>query len=343
MPRVLRADVLNGDAPEPGPGLGQVLRGAGGGRVGPRLRGGRGGPAPRGVGRGGPVPRGRLPGQLGLQARVDIGPRGHPGGRLRRGIRPTRGAGYGGNRAEGDKSADDSDNAETNAGVNSVIAESLGNLTKLVTDLQERVERQSGDIKESVKKDIEEETSKINHKVTTQINNNLDKFDQSKSEEKFKFKASGAAISRIVEVRGKLRVALAEGDRDFDAFSETKTGKAIQEALDILDRQEGLIRLAENSKHGYKLVDKLKEDSTGYSYLNDPELVKRIKAAEKDLEKEYEANSKKSYGGRWQSGARNRSRSRSRSPARREKKSASPPRGRGFGFQCYWCGGQGHS
>ena len=123
----------------------------------------------------------------------------------------------------------------------------------------------------------------------------MDKFDQTKSEENFKFKVSGAAISRIVEVCGKLQVALAEGHRDLDDFSETNTGKAIQEALDILDRQEGLIRLAETSKHGYKLVDKLKEDSTGYSYLTDPELVKRIKIAEKDLEKEYEANSKKSY------------------------------------------------
>ena len=62
----------------------------------------------------------------------------------------------------------------------------------------------------------------------------------------------------------KLRVALAKGERDFDLFYDTKTGKAIQEALDILERQEGLIRLAENSKNGYKL-DKLKEKTTSYA------------------------------------------------------------------------------
>lgn len=129
----------------------------------------------------------------------------------------------------------------------------------------------------------------------------------------------------------KLRVALAKGERDFDLFYDTKTGKAIQEALDILERQEGLIRLAENSKHGYKLVDKLKEKTTSYSYLHDPELVKRIKLAEKDLDKEYEASaSKKSFGGGLSGGARNRSR-------------LSPTRGRGFGFKCYWSQVPGHS
>ena len=55
-PRVLRADVLNGDAPPPGPGLQPVNRGRGRGTAA--------------AGRGG---RGRLPGQLGQRAHVDIG------------------------------------------------------------------------------------------------------------------------------------------------------------------------------------------------------------------------------------------------------------------------------
>ena len=77
------------------------------------------------------------------------------------------------NRTDCDTSGDDPDNADRagihagSAGVTHVIAQSLGNLTKLVTDIQDRVERQSGDIKESVKKDIEEKVSKINQKVTT--------------------------------------------------------------------------------------------------------------------------------------------------------------------------------
>lgn len=39
--------------------------------------------------------------------------------------------------------------------------------------------------------DIEDEISKINHKVTTQININLDKFDQNKSKEKVQGFGSG--------------------------------------------------------------------------------------------------------------------------------------------------------
>ena len=336
--RILRADVLNG-APPPGAGLGPVIRGGRAGGVG------RGGRVGRGAGRGVPAPDPRLAGlgQLGRALRVDLEGLGQDGGgqrrgRLLRGLRPTRGVGAAVGGGDGAAAGGGGDG-------NNLIAESLGNLTKLVTDLQDKFEKQTVENEESFNRKIEEENSKITHKVTTQINNNLEKFDQTKSEEKFKFKVSGAAISRIVEVRVKLRVALAEGDRDFEDFADTKTGKSIKEALDILDRQEGLFRLAETNKHRYKLVDKITEDSTTYSYLSDPELVKKIKAAEKDLDKGYETGGKKTYGGRWtgSGGARFRSRSRSRSPARREKKGASPPRGRGFGFECHWCHQQGHS
>ena len=101
------------------------------------------------------------------------------------------------------------------------ITEALGNLTNLVKDLQERLDNQKEEFRETVNKKIEEENVKIQHKVVTQLNNNLDKFEQTKSEEKFKFKASGVAIARIVEVRGKIRAAGAEGERDFEDFWQT--------------------------------------------------------------------------------------------------------------------------
>ena len=189
-PRILRADVLNGRAPAP-PSPGGSPVGPRGGRV---ARPGRG------------FCRGRVRGlrgirpldqyrQLGLAAQVivDQARQGTTGGigRLRRGLRPSRGSSRGGS----------SDPGVANRDQNSAIIE---NLTKLVTDLQERLERQNDELQETVKRKIEEEKAKIQHKVSTQINNNLDKFEQTKPEEMFKLKASGSDIDRIVEVRGKI-------------------------------------------------------------------------------------------------------------------------------------------
>ena len=100
------------------------------------------------------------------------------------------------------------------------------------------------------------------------------------------FKASAAAMERIVEVRKKIRIAITEGERDFVDFLDTKTGEALREALEILDRHEGFTRLAESSKHGYKLLDRLEENKNMYDILKDPELVKRAIAAEKELDEE---------------------------------------------------------
>ena len=167
----------------------------------------------------------------------------------------------------------------------------------------------------------------------------MDKLDQHKKEEKFKYKASASAIARIVEIRSKAREAVAEGERDFEDFGETKTGEALQEILDILERQEGFIRLAESSKHGYRLVDKLQEKAKTYPHFNDPDVVKRIQEAEKELDKEDEKTKKNTWG---RSRSRSGSRTRSRSRTRKAKKGSSPSR-KGYGFSCYWCGRPGHS
>ena len=217
-------------------------------------------------------------------------------------------------------------------------------MTTLVKELQENLDSTKEEFNQSVNKRIEEGNSKIQHKVVTQINDNFEKLEQTKCEEKFKFKASGAAIARIVEIRVKLREAGAEGERDFEDFWDTATGKILADTLEVLDRQEGLIRLAESSKHGYKVVDKLQEDNKSYSYISDPELVKKVKAAEKELDKEDEVSKKFGSSSRRHYRSRSGSRSRSRSPTRREKKGSSPRRSRGgYGFECYWCGKQGHS
>ena len=205
-------------------------------------------------------------------------------------------------------------------------------MTKLVTDLQGQVEKQQEEIKESVGKKLEEEKAKIQHKVNTELNENLEKLDKTKTEEKFKFKASGAAIGRIAEIRPLVRAALTEGSADFVDFETSRTHELLSEILKTLDKQEGLVRLAERSRHGYRLVDKIQEEDRSGGYLTDPDLLRKIKLAEKELDKDEEGEKREV--------ARARKRGRSRSPAREEKKS---PARRRDGFQCHWCGGQGHS
>jgi hypothetical protein len=210
-------------------------------------------------------------------------------------------------------------------------------LTRLVTDLQERVESQDRNFRDTLKTKLDEERAVTHYKLSTEINDKVGQIESTKTDEKFKFKASGSAIGRITEVRALARVAIVEGERDFQDFGATKTGKALVDILGVLDRQEGLIRLAENSKHGYKIVDKVQETSSTYAYLKDPELIKKIKAAEKDLDNEA---GKAPFRGRKRS--RSRSRSRSHSRTRSTKKKGSPARKRGS-FECYWCSRQGHS
>ena len=104
----------------------------------------------------------------------------------------------------------------------------------------------------------------------------------------FKHKASTSAVGCIVEVRKRIREALTEGDRDFDEFVQTKTGKILVGVVDLLNDQEGLIRLAEKSKFGYKLLDKIMNQKEAPVLIKDPELLKKIEDAEKELEKEDE-------------------------------------------------------
>ena len=248
---------------------------------------------------------------------------------LRRGCVPSRGGASGRGR----------DAASTSPSPDRSTPLYIENLTNLVKTLQEKLDKQSQDIDEAVERKLEEERSKVQHQVATQINKNLDILDQNKKEEKFKYKASASAIARIVEIRSKAREAVAEGERDFEDFGETKTGEALQEILDILERQEGFIRLAESSKHGYRLVDKLQEKAKTYPHFSDPDLVKRIQEAEKDLDKEDEKVKKSA---RRRSRSRSGSRTRSRSRTRKAKKGSSPSR-KGYGFSCYWCGRPGHS
>ena len=197
--------------------------------------------------------------------------------------------------------------------------------------------------KNQAKRDLEEQKSIIQHDINSDVNKKISKFDEIKSNETFKYKSSGTSIKRICEIRSKIREAITEGERDFEDFSTSNTSKILNEALDALDNQEGLIRLAETNKFGYKLVAKLEASSTaGYTLIKDAETIKKIKNAEKELEKSAEREnetSKRRYRRRQE---RSRSRSRSRSRAPRQKKSSSA-RNYNRDFTCHWCGRPGHS
>ena len=105
-----------------------------------------------------------------------------------------------------------------------------------------------------------------------------------------------------------MREAVTEGERDFEDFHETKTGKVLLETLDLLDEQEGLIRFAESSKFGFRVLDKIHEEKPQVSSLiKDQNLLDRLKESERRLEKEDKATEKR------EPRRRNRSRSRSRS------------------------------
>ena len=110
-----------------------------------------------------------------------------------------------------------------------------------------------------------------------------------------------------------MREAVTEGDRDFEDFDETKTGKVLLETLELLDEQEGLIRFAESSKFGFRVLDKVHEEKPQVSSLiKDQNLLDRLKESERKLEKEDEATvrvQRRKY--------RSRSGSRSRSPSYR--------------------------
>ena len=82
-------------------------------------------------------------------------------------------------------------------------------------------------------------------RLTTNSNSHLAQLEEAKTSETFKYNASASAIQQIVEVRKKLREAVKEGDRAFEDFNETKTGKILSETLELLNQQEGLIRFAE--------------------------------------------------------------------------------------------------
>ena len=181
---------------------------------------------------------------------------------------------------------------------------------------------------------MEEQKSSLQHTINKNVNNKISKYDDIKcSSENFKYKSSQAAIKNICQIRSKIQEAQTEGERDIEEFSQTRTGRLLVEAQEIIDSQEGLVRLAETSK----LVDKVDTQDTAYTLIKDPEMVKRIKSAEMELEKE--------DGERMKRAGRDRSRSLSRSPHRKNGSSARSYRytDKRGDYSCYWCNRFGHS
>ena len=86
-------------------------------------------------------------------------------------------------------------------------------------------------------------------------------------------------------------------------------------------------------------MEKIQEEDNTSAYLTDPELAKKIKLAEKELDKDEEGQTR----------SRGRARYRSRSPRRRSGSRTRSEKDKGAagvrmdGFQCHWCGKQGHS
>ena len=221
----------------------------------------------------------------------------------------------------------------------------LEQLNAQLDNLQQKLDSQREDFntqieraKEQARKDMEEQKSSLQHTINKNVNNKISKYDDIKcSSENFKYKSSQAAIKNICQIRSKIQEAQTEGERDIEEFSQTRTGRLLVEAQEIIDSQEGLVRLAETSKYGYKLVDKVDTQDTAYTLIKDPEMLKRIKSAEKELEKE--------DGERMKRAGRDRSRSRSRSPHRKNGSSARSYRytDKRGDYSCYWCNRFGHS
>ena len=226
-----------------------------------------------------------------------------PSGQLppppRRRLVPTRGRGYRG-----------ASRVQLATGSRIVSDENLRleALQTLCVNLKDKYDEKLKEVRAEAAEKVAEENAILQYRLNSSINTHLAQLEEAKSSETFKFNASGAAIQRIVEVRKKVREAVTEGERDFEDFHETKTGKVLLETLDLLDEQEGLIRFAESSKFGFRVLDKIHEEKPQVSSLiKDQNLLDRLKESERRLEKEDKATEKR------EPRRRNRSRSRSRS------------------------------
>ena len=226
-----------------------------------------------------------------------------PSGQLppppRRRLVPTRGRGYRG-----------ASRVQLATGSRIVSDENLRleALQTLCVNLKDKYDEKLKEVRAEAAEKVAEENAILQYRLNSSINTHLAQLEEAKSSETFKFNASGAAIQRIVEVRKKVRDAVTEGERDFEDFHETKTGKVILETLDLRDEQEGLIRFAESSKFGFRVLDKIHEEKPQVSSLiKDQNLLDRLKESERRLEKEDKATEKR------EPRRRNRSRSRSRS------------------------------
>ena len=181
-------------------------------------------------------------------------------------------------------------------------------LQTLCVNLKDKYDKKLKEVRAEAAEKVAEENAILQYRLNSSINTHLAQLEEAKSSETFKFNASRAAIQRIVEVRKKVREAVTEGERDFEDFHETRTGKVLLETLDLLDEQEGLIRFAESSKFGFRVLDKIHEEKPQVSSLiKDQNLLDRLKESERRLEKEDKATEKR------EPRRRNRSRSRSRS------------------------------
>ena len=230
-----------------------------------------------------------------------------PSGQLppppRRRLVPTRGRGYRG-----------ASRVQLATGSRIVSDENLRleALQTLCVNLKDKYDEKLKEVRAEAAEKVAEENAILQYRLNSSINTHLAQLEEAKSSETFKFNASGAAIQRIVEVRKKVREAVTEGERDFEDFHETKTGKVLLETLDLLDEQEGLIRFAESSKFGFRVLDKIHEEKPQVSSLiKDQNLLDRLKESERRLEKEDKATEKR------EPRRRNRSRSRSRSLSNR--------------------------
>ena len=230
-----------------------------------------------------------------------------PSGQLppppRRRLVPTRGRGYRG-----------ASRVQLATGSRIVSDENLRleALQTLCVNLKDKYDEKLKEVRAEAAEKVAEENAILQYRLNSSINTHLAQLEEAKSSETFKFNASGAAIQRIVEVRKKVREAVTEGERDFEDFDETKTGKVLLETLDLLDEQEGLIRFAESSKFGFRVLDKIHEEKPQVSSLiKDQNLLDRLRESERELEKEDKATWKR------EPRRRNRSRSRSRSPSNR--------------------------
>jgi len=221
----------------------------------------------------------------------------------RRRLVPTRGRGYRG-----------ASRVQPATGSRSVSDENLRleALRTLYDNLKNNFDEKLKEVRAEAAEKVAEENAILQYRLNSNINTHLAQLEEAKSSETFKYNASGAAIQRIVEVRKKVREAVTEGERDFEDFDETKTGKVLLETLDLLDEQEGLIRFAESSKFGFRVLDKIHEEKPQVSSLiKDQNLLDRLRESERELEKEDKATWKR------EPRRRNRSRSRSRSPSNR--------------------------